>query len=160
MRNPLRRQRTFRVPAAVAALVIAAACTNAADPTSNRGAGAPQAQPGQRPLWDGRWTGQTVDGQLVTFTILGNEITDFSIAIDLAGDCHIGIFRAIVSDAPDAVVNQHIVVGDSTSAVTFQGELTADATAAGSVVLNYAATANGVKCNSNRASTWTASRNW
>jgi hypothetical protein len=160
MRNPLRRQRTYRVAAAVAALGIAAGCTNPADPTSNRGAGAPQAQPGQRPLWDGRWTGQTAEGQLVTFTIVGNEITDFSIVIDLAGDCHIGIFKAIVSDAPDAVVNQHIVVGDSTSAVALEGDLTADATAAGSVVLNYAGTANGVSCNSKRGSTWTASRNW
>ncbi len=159
MRNPLSLQRTYRVAAALA-LGIAAACSNPGDPTFNRGAGAPQAKPGQQPLWDGRWTGQTAEGQLVTFTIVGSEITDFSIAIDLAGDCHIGIFKAIVSDAPDAVVNQRIVVGDSTSAVAFQGELTEDATAAGSVVLNYAGTANGVRCNSNRASTWTASRNW
>ncbi len=81
MRNPLRRQRTYRVATAIAALGIAAACTSPVDPTSNREAVAPLAQPGQRPLWDGRWTGQTAEGQLVTFTIVGNEITDFSIAI-------------------------------------------------------------------------------
>jgi hypothetical protein len=121
MRNPLRRQRTYRVAAAVAALGTAAACTNPADPTVNRGAGAPSAQPGQRPLWDGRWAGQTADGQPVTFTIVGSEITDLSIGIDLASDCHIGIFKAIVGDA---------------------------------------GTANGVRCNAQRAATWTASRNW
>jgi len=102
MRNPLRRQRTCRVAAAIAALVIAAACTNPADPTFNRGADAPQVQPGQRPLWDRRWAGRTREDQPVTFAVVGNEITDFSIAIDLAGDCHIGIFKAVVSDAPDA----------------------------------------------------------
>ena len=160
MRSPLRRQLTCRVAAAVAALGIGVACTNPADPTSNRGAGAPQAQPGQRPLWDGRWSGQTADGQLITFTIVGNEITDLSIVVDLAGDCHIGIFKAMVGDAPDAIDNQRIVVGDSTGAVALRGEFTADATAAGSVVLNYAGTANGSTCNANRASTWTASRNW
>jgi len=158
MRNPLRRQRTYRIAAALAAFGIAAACTDPADPTFGRGTGAPQAQPGQKPLWDGRWTGQTADGQLVTFTIVGNKITDLS--IDLASDCHIGIFKAIVSDASDAVVNDQIVLGDSTSAVALRGALTADAAAAGSVTVNYAATANGVACNSHRASTWTASRNW
>jgi hypothetical protein len=99
MRSPLRRQRTCRVAAAVAALVIAAACTNPADPTFYRGAGAPQAQPGQRPLWNGGSSGQTTDGRPMTFTIAGNEITDLSIAVDRAGDCHIGIFKGMVGDA-------------------------------------------------------------
>jgi hypothetical protein len=103
MRNPLRRQRTYRVAAAVAAVGIAAACTNPADPTVNRGAGAPSAQPGQRPLWDGRWAGETAEGQPVTFTVVGSEIADFSIGIDLASDCHIGIFKAIASDVSSGV---------------------------------------------------------
>jgi hypothetical protein len=160
MRNPLRRQRTYRVAAAVATLGIAAACTNAADPTSSRGAGAPPAQPGQRALWDGRWTGETAEGQLVTFTIVGSEITDFSIGIDLASDCHIGIFKAVVANALDAVDDQQIVVGNSTSDVALRGEFTGDATAAGSAVVNYAGTADGVRCNAHGGATWTASRNW
>jgi hypothetical protein len=158
MRNPLRRQRTYRVAAAVAALGIATACTNPADP--HRGVGASPAQPGQRPLWDGRWTGQTADGQLVTFTIVGSEITDFSIAIDLASDCHIGIFNAVITDAADAVDDQQIVVGDSTSPVSLRGEFTGDAAAAGSVVVNYAGTSNGTVCNAHGGATWRASRNW
>ena len=100
--------------------MIAAACTNPSDPTFDPGARAPQARPGERPLWDGRWTGQKAEGQPVTFTIVGNEITKFSIGIHLTGDCHIGIFKAAVG---------------------------------------YAA-ADGSACNTKRASTWTASRNW
>jgi hypothetical protein len=157
MRNPLRRQRTYLVAAAVAALGIAGGCTNPADPTSQRGVGA---SPAQRPLWDGRWTGQTADGQLVTFTIVGSEITDFSIGIDLASDCHIGIFKAVITDAADAVGDQQIVVGDSTSPISLRGEFTGDAAAAGSVVVNYAGTSNGTMCNAHGGATWRASRNW
>ena len=157
MSNRIPRRAANRVAVAFVTLVVAA-CSDA-NPPYAQGVAAP-GQPASVNEWGGAWAGQSADGSPVSFTIVGNEIRNFTITVPLAGDCNVASFETMVS-APDAVADQSLAFGDSTNAVAVRGQFSDNpAMVSGTVMLNYVGNVNSVECHSSGTAEWTATRNW
>jgi hypothetical protein len=158
MPNRIYRQHASRFAVAVVTLVVATACSDA-NPPFAQGAVAP-GQPVSANEWGGNWAGKSAEGSPVSFTIVGNEIRNFTIAVPLTGECDVATFETIVS-APDAVADQSLAFGDATNTVAVRGQFSDNpATVSGTVVLNYVGNVDGVECHSSGTAEWMATRNW
>ena len=157
---PRQDPRRHGITLALAVFTAAAACSDSAVP-SDPGPPVASTQPAA-PTRDGNWVGFTAEGNLVKFVVDGGAVRDLSIVIVLTGTCDLAKYRAFVNTAVDAFVAP-IRLGDGAGNELSMGARFDDDNnaVAGSATLIYSGKrVDGTPCNSNGATTWTATRNW